>query len=144
MPNDATNIIREVREKQDINYANVCFQHSLSIAFSRSRFVISIRLWLFHAGRNYASAMSPEVSISWRRIRERAPSTHVCVRSQQYVSVHPHSLYAGEGDFSLYMEEARYELLTRLILGYAPTYLNSKLLSYRLRESFRPTIARIQ
>lgn len=30
MPNDATDIIRELREKQDINYANVCFQHGLS------------------------------------------------------------------------------------------------------------------
>lgn len=72
------------------------------------------------------------------------PGTHVqarvCVRSQQYVSVHPHSLYAGHSDFSLQVEEAQYKLLTRLILGYAPTYLNSKLLSC-LRESSRPTIA---
>jgi len=45
-------------------------------------------------------------------------------------SVHSHSFIGARQFLIVGGGGTRYELLTRLILGYAPTYLNSKLLSY--------------
>jgi hypothetical protein len=88
--------------------------------------------------KTYSRASEPAPTHARARIRMRAGA-----RARRYVNAHPHSLYARQGDFSLYLEVARCELLTRLILGYAPTYLNSELLSCWSRKS-RPTISRIQ
>lgn len=48
-------------------------------------------------------------------------------------SVHSHSFIGARRFLIVGGGGTRYELLTRLILGYAPTYLNFKLLSYCAR-----------
>lgn len=133
MPNDATNIIRVLREKQeDINYANVCFQHGLSIALRDTDSPVIVSRWPQLRGRGVARGFDFMKTYS----RSRHPRASARVRPPATIRQRaPTFIVRGAGRFLIVGGGGtRYELLTRLILGYAPTYLNSNLLSRCERE----------
>jgi len=85
--------------------------------------------------KTYSRASGPAPTRARARMRMRARAT---IRQRA-----PTFIVRAARRFLIVLEVARCELLTRLILGYAPTYLNSELLSCCSREP-RPTISRIQ